>query len=267
MEQLHQKMNRCLRAYNIILTMLSIIFVLLSCDFQPNGVSFYVWEERDVSDGKMLMYKAPEPSDSDAISDSVWKRMSDIDILYLGKTLGNSREDFNHNQKCSPIFVHRFSGAVDTVYVGHHIGERNIIRTGYVSSYVKEGEWLVLECKIPGEINGDHYLANQEYRQSGKKTIFHAMWNYTYEGQERVFNSHITHYWIANRHTPDLYGPYTKNQLKRQLKSLSIPLPIKLNGLYDRYCHMFEPDSTVNRTRPKAFYFPHHRKRNGTLIE
>ena len=63
-------------------------------------------------------------------------------------------------------------------------------------------------------------------------------------------------------YSTDFYGPFNMNELKVQMHKLGIPLPMRLYGIYDRYVCNFSDEP-----EPKAFYWPHHHRREGTLIE
>lgn len=119
---------------------------------------------------------------------------------------------------------------------------------------------------MPGKIVGRDDLCNvkplDEYGPLGV-----SMRDCTYQGQEKVFESPIVDYWIASQHTPNLYGPFTKMELKAWMDRLGIPRPMRLYVPYDRYNYVWDSIGDGPNEEPKAFRWPHHRSRKGTLIE
>lgn len=153
-------------------------------------------------------------------------------------------------------FVHRASGRVDTLYNYTKPGG-NLLLFGYVSGYKRHERWMVLESKDPEEILGRKYLC----RPIPDKRVVHLD-DCTFEGQKKFFDSRIADYWIVYLYSTDFYGPFNMNELKVQMRKLGIPLPMKLYGIYDRYV-----DNYSDEPHPKAFYWPRHHYREGTLIE
>ena len=136
-------------------------------------------------------------------------------------------------------------------------------QVGYISRDYTSKKWIVMECKIPGEILGHDHLSELALEQ-GYDTLpayrlpMHA---YTYTGQKIVFESNQVHYWIASRKTADLYGPCSEKELIRQMKGLGIPLPIELDGNYDRYTR-----NDTDEQKPTEYYYPHHKARPNKVI-
>ena len=92
-----------------------------------------------------------------------------------------------------------------------------------------------METKLPGEILGKKHIS--DFNDIGDDTLLYDLAYYTYEGQEKVFESELSHFWIANSSTTDLYGPLTEEELVVQLEQLGVRLPIKLKNPYDRYVY------------------------------
>lgn len=153
-------------------------------------------------------------------------------------------------------FIHRASGRVDTLYRYTKPGG-DLLLFGYISGYKRHERWMVLEHKDPEEILGCNYLC----RPIPDKRVVHLD-DCTYEGQKKFFDSCVADYWIVNLYSTDFYGPFNMNELKVQMHKLGIPLPMRLYGIYDRYVCNFSDEP-----EPKAFYWPHHHRREGTLIE
>ena len=83
----------------------------------------------------------------------------------------------------------------------------------------------------PDKILGNtHLVVKRAINRKG-----HSMQDYDYEGQYIVFNSKLSDYWIASRHSPDLYGPMNIKELKRVGTSLGIEFPITLESNLDSY--------------------------------
>ena len=158
-----------------------------------------------------------------------------------------------------PLAVHRPTGRTDTMYTMF----LDSPQVGYISRDYTSKKWIVMECKIPGEILGHDHLSELALEQ-GYDTLpayrlpMHA---YTYTGQKIVFESNQVHYWIASRKTADLYGPCSEKELIRQMKGLGIPLPIELDGNYDRYTR-----NDTDEQKPTEYYYPHHKARPNKVI-
>lgn len=252
-----------------LFSLIALFPLYVSCDFEPRDVTFYVWEEEEVDNGRFLnvnrsdsvvidaenmpapecRYKANPRNiaqrrreDLTLASDSVWAYASRI-------------------WPCFPVRVHRASGRVDTLYCFDR--KSAVFDIGYISAFEKRKGWLVIESKVPGKILGHECLACDDY--NALDTFSLSMTYYTFAGQERVFASEEVDYWIASLRSYDIFGPLTRQELKKQMQKLHIPLPMKLDGYYDRYVYLLGRVDTT--PTPEAFYWPHHRNRVGTTIE
>lgn len=131
---------------------------------------------------------------------------------------------FRYNQ-WRPLFVHRTNGRIDTLC---STGLSRMY-VGYISREYKDDNWLIVESKQPDKILGNTHLVDKRaINYKGR-----SMNDYDYEGQYIVFNSKLSDYWIASRHSPDLYGPMNIKELKRVGTSLGIKFPITLESNID----------------------------------
>ena len=149
--------------------------------------------------------------------------------IYTGKdtvTIGESYDSIDLYDKWLPLFVHRTNGRIDTLCTS--ICCQNTC-TGYIQREYKDDNWLIVESKQPDKILGNTHLVDK--RAINYKGRF--MNDYDYEGQYIVFNSKLSDYWIASRHSPDLYGPMNIKELKRVGTSLGIEFPITLESNID----------------------------------
>lgn len=184
-----------------------------------------------------------------------------------GRTLRlNMSDDFYAgNIFPPPVYAHRPTGQVDTLHVG---GYEEVIPE-YVQRVHYGKKWLVLETKNVSLILGRDYLAREEYKSSPIDSLLLGC--YTYRGQRVLFDSDAPHYWMANRQTTDIYGPLTESELRTRLKRLRIPLPLILEGEYDRYVYNFTEELEGNRFRgerlPKEFHYWHWRERPDRTIQ
>lgn len=251
-------------------SILLFITIIVGCDFEPKDVSYFVWEEEEFCDGRNLKINTPDTICIDVMPDSL-KRFDDCgynlfctDAKDLQISTDSIWEENFRNRLYFPIYVHRFSGRIDTLYKRSYLYSAGQIEIGYVSGEKSSGNWLVVQSKKPGLILGYDYLSDKERFGCDKLSLY--MWDYSYEGQEKVFASDNVYYWIASRNTTDIYGPLTLDEIKAQMRDLGVPLPFKLDGRYDRYTYCRDSNGNI-LPQPKAFRWPNHRKRDGTLIE
>ena len=248
-----------------------LLLQLVSCDFEPKDVVFYVWEEEEWVDGRHVVCRYDDSLFSHGLPDSSRcypYTMHNVFCREESGLLGDTISDEDKSQKWYELFfLHRASGRVDTLYSpAYRNCSSSIMGLGYVSGGKKCGEWLVLECKKPGKIVGRDDLYNvKPLNQYGPLGV--SMMDCTYKGQEKVFESPIVDYWIASQHTPNLYGPFTKMELKAWMDRLGIPRPMRLYVPYDRYTYARDSIGDFPDEEPKAFRWPHHHSRKGTLIE
>ena len=137
---------------------------------------------------------------------------------------------------------------------------------------------IVMETKLPGEILGNRYFS--DYMNPRGDSLQYTLDYYTYKGQEKVFESEVSHFWIANKRTTDLYGPMTEKELALTLERSGIRLPLKLKNPYDRYVYprshtvyidsvsfQFNTDSLQPFPRPpRQFSWPHWNVRKKKVI-
>lgn len=242
------------------------LLLFSSCKDQPTDENFFVWENKMLSDGRYLAFKALEntPTYQESIPEKRFALCPTNMFCHQAKNLKASSDSLwqsDSQEELYPIYVHRPTGRIDTLYTTKS-EEGNDMCLGYISGFQKSGEFLVLECKKPGKILGHSYLANKE--QDKNLAIMNlTMSNYLSEGQEKVFESSIVSYWIANIHTTDLYGPFTIKSVQPQMLKLGLTLPLQLDGAYDMYT------SNNNREKTnlfKGFHRSNHRQREGTTI-
>ena len=169
-----------------------------------------------------------------------------------------------------PFYVHRPTGKTDTLYHGYYRLTATI-DFGHVHRECFLARWIILECRLPGRILGYSHLYDESYNDIPIDDL--GLASYTFEGQKRIFKSKNFDYWIINRLSTDLYGPFTVKQLVKQLKQLNIPLPVRLESSYFPYRKHYAngetypfPDSLYDN--PKAFSreYPHGDKVNAKII-
>ena len=179
--------------------------------------------------------------------------------LYCPHNMVARVDSFHMRIGACPLAVHRPTGRIDTMYTGF----LDSPQVGYVSRHCTLKKWIVMECKIPGEILGHDHLSELALEQGYDTLPAYRlpMSAYTYTGQKIVFESNQVHYWIASRKTADLYGPCSEKELIRQMKGLGIPLPIELDGNYDRYTR-----NDTDEQKPTEYYYPHHKARPNKVI-
>ena len=179
--------------------------------------------------------------------------------LYCPHNMVARVDSFHMRIGACPLAVHRPTGRIDTMYTGF----LDSPQVGYVSRHCTLKKWIVMECKIPGEILGHDHLSELALEQGYDTLPAYRlpMSAYTYTGQKIVFESNQVHYWIASRKTADLYGPCSEKELIRQMKGLDISLPIELDGNYDRYTR-----NDTDEQKPTEYYYPHHKARPNKVI-
>lgn len=253
-------------------TLVVCVVLLSACDFLPRDVSLYVCEDERRYDGRFLNIN-PDTACAGMMPDSSRRYELSSHNLYarhadsLLAEKDTSWERRYMKGRYHALRVHRASGRTDTLYYfGATYFGSEPVTIGYVSEDWKNKHWLVIQSKKPGLIVGREELSNPSALDArGELGVY--MRDCTYRGQEKVFESRIVDYWVASRHTADLYGPFNMTQLKRQLRHIGISLPLKLDGGYDRYTYSRDSVASFVGDSPKAFYWPHHRSRKGTVIE
>lgn len=215
---------------------LQLILICISCETDPSvGLYQFGWTD---DDGYRTFYiyrpdssfidttHVPETAFYDACAHNLWC----LDSSMLQKSHdGDSDRAYHH---IYPLFVHRPSGRVDTLYnpfIYHACG----LNFGHVHRECFLDKWIILECRLPGRILGYFHLFDDTYRDMPLDNLSEG--SYTYEGQRLIFESKDFDYWVVNRMTTDLYGPLTEKELLAQLKALDVPLPVELKSSYFPY--------------------------------
>lgn len=252
-------------AISILIGLLLIVCVSLFVrrlwtNFQHRNDIFYVDAYNQYCDGRMVIADFKDYQTDIDIPDSVPSLLVGSHSGMMG-IKGDNRL-MSSKYYCYPVFIHRSSGCVDTLYAP----QRGRIGVGYVCRSCYTGDWLVVESKIPYTILGESYIVDPNKRKP-KTPINHRMSDYTYEGQHFIFNSSKTLFWIFSRTTPDIFGPYTMQELSTQLVELGIELPITLNGLVNWYVEEDQRDYSKIRPKPKEFYFPNQTRHHDKIIE
>lgn len=256
-------MNVMKRILKYVLSMLALmtVFPLLmvvwllaaSYDSHRPGITFYVRENHEWGNGRTLeIYH----QDSAAMVFPEWAVCGAGPCnMYCQDSMEARVDSFYMRVGVCPVVVHRYSGRTDTVYTQF----KSDTDVGYVSRDACTEDWIVAECKLPGEILGHKGLTDYAIAAYGADTLpvqRLRIDSYTFIGQEIVFDSDIVHYWIASRKTPDIYGPFTEREAVCQMEKLGIPLPITLDGNYDRYVY-----NCSDEKRPDSFSWPNWRHR------
>lgn len=250
----------------IYMAMASLLLAMLQgCDRYPDA--YIIREEHEGGDGRTLciyledsLYVNWRP-DSPRQYHMRYKNICCRDEKDLDNTLDSLREKEHIDNKYALFYFHRASGRVDTLFA--YSGRGYLYILSYVSGYRDYGKWILLENKYIKDIVGLEDLCDStEYYDD---RILQG--SCTYEGQEKVFNSSIADYWIVNRYTTDFYGPFNMDEMKAQMHELGIPLPMKLDGMYDRYVYARDANGEFSDIFPKHFFWPRHRSRKGTVIE
>ena len=221
---------------SIIVTAIVMVCFAYCYTFLEGGWDSYFKTEHDYmrcSGGSTLIFETPDSclTCKDLHMDP--SRMYSITpySIYTGKdtvTIGESYDSIDLYDKWLPLFVHRTNGRIDTLCTS--ICCQNTC-TGYIQREYKDDNWLIVESKQPDKILGNtHLVVKRAINRKG-----HSMQDYDYEGQYIVFNSKLSDYWIASRHSPDLYGPMNIKELKRVGTSLGIEFPITLESNLDSY--------------------------------
>lgn len=251
-----------------LLMFLGLLTLVSCCKFNENE-TFFILEDEEWSDGRLLMVNKSDSILIKELADSTKRYFPTMHNMYSEEQedmILTSDSDWRwHIQTwpCYPIYVHRATGRVDTLYCFSSTSSHVCI--GYISASKQYKDWLIMESKVPGMILKHTYLADESRRQSEVFAL--SLCNYTYAGQKKVFDSRKVFYWMANQHTYDIFGPLTKKELKVLMQKQNIPLPIKLKGHYDRYVYARDSSHDILMNRPKEFKWPHHRKRSDITIE
>ena len=251
---------------------ISLLLLLASCFDDGPTMGLYGWYlDTNWSDGYSLHLYRPDSSYIDVnhvpgtpfykanSSYNFWCADKDSLIAYQPE----NGPDFNHT--LYPVYVHRASGRVDTLH-NSFIYRATAVPLGFVQRECEIEKWLILECKLPGEILSHSFLADTAYEAENPMSF--SMYMYTYEGQERIFESDLSHFWIISLHTTDMYGPLTEKELAAQLTQLGIALPVILKQRYSPYVRPGMSDgSFADIPEPKHFiYWPHDKKRKPKVI-
>jgi hypothetical protein len=171
------------------------------------------------------------------------------------------KSEFYHKYPPYPLFVHRADGRTDT------LSDMCGRIPGYVQRKYEDDEWLIVEIKQAYKILGRAHLVDKRSWKNGHPYLDLA--NYDFKGQKIVFNSKLSDFWIASKHSSNLYGPLNTKELKRMGKSLGISFPITLDGLDDVYAQPVNHDGSIadrRSERPKDYAWYHHTRRPDRVI-
>lgn len=230
---------------------------------EPTENIFYVGENDESRNGRELRVRFTSSNSAGvAIKDSTWVFSFCTKNLYTLDTLSYDRE------KCAnitiyPLKVHRASGRTDTLFC-HQF--RNIITDDHVFGYVRRDaeweDWLVCETKLPGLVMDSVYITHWRNIKSVPWDL--SLSDFSYKGQKLFFETEgNSFYWIAHTKKGELHGPLSESELVKRLKELQIPLPLELDGRYDRYT--FNRKESVH-AKPKEYSWLHHRSRTNKII-
>lgn len=266
----------------VIISLFGLLFVLFLTlfiyrfwiDIQHRNEYFYVDVYNQYCDGRMVVCNFENYNTDIIIPDSILSLSINKHSEMIGIQGGHDLISSKYSRY--PVCLHRISGHVDTIYTS----QRGRVGVGYVCRMCYTGKWLVIESKMPYMILGNNYFADIDNRHKPLMPIDYLMSHYTYEGQRIVFESPKSYFWLFNRTSPDIYGPYTMNQLREQLIRQGILLPITLQGLSDWYVEedthdieqRFEESETVSptimkdKTKPEDYYYPNQTKRPDIVI-
>lgn len=254
----------CLATCALVPVFIVFLIVLLNgLDERSRGSAlFYIEEDPEYGNGRNLVtnYEGNDYWEKNGIgrldSTCLWPTHKRLMDMPSNQPETDEIDSFFTPQRC-PIYIHRFSGQVDTFYC-----YKAVIDIGYIQRYAKTEEWMIMECKSPRQILGSSY---EETRStSGTKGCLDC---YTWEGQRLVFESPESYFWIAGKKSPHLYGPLSISQLPILLKRLGMVLPITLKGKYDRYVHNHADYKGWQDDMPHEFYWPHHKSRPDRIIQ
>ena len=238
-----------------VLVALGILLIFIG---SHSDITFYIHEAEDGGgNGRILELCHRDSSKIIYPNNEIYH--ANTPNLYCPHNMVARVDSFHMRIGACPLAVHRPTGRIDTMYTGF----LDSPQVGYVSRHCTLKKWIVMECKIPGEILGHDHLSELALEQGYDTLPAYrlSMSQYTYTGQEIVFASNRVHYWIASRKTADLYGPCSEKELVRQMKGLGIPLPIELDGNYDRYTR-----NDTDEQKPTEYYYPHHKARPNKVI-
>ncbi len=244
-------------------------FLISNFDDRPKNGLYRFYEDETWGDGRELQLYRPDSSFIDTTyipgacfypaSCNMWCLDKDSLISY------SNDSDYCY-RTLYPVYVHRASGRIDTLHNSFVLYAHDM-DIGYIHRKWESDLWFVMESKRPGEILGYSYIVDDAYKNRNPLNL--VMMNYSYEGQEKVFESQNSYFWIIQRHTTDIYGPLTEEQLVAQLKTLDIQFPINLRAIYNRYVMPRINDSErsfADLPKPKHFYWPRHKKTKDKVI-
>lgn len=214
---------------------LHLVLLCISCETDPSvGLYQFAWTDDD-GYRHFMIYRP----DSSLIDTTHIAGTAFLDAGHNLWCLDSTELRMSHDgdfskeyQNIYPLYVHRPSGRTDTLFLSHTwhaIG----LDFGHVHRELFLDKWIILECRLPGRILGYSHLFDDTDRDTPLDDLSEG--SYTYEGQRLIFESKNFDYWVINRLTTDLYGPFTEEELVTQLKTLEITLPVKLKSSYFPY--------------------------------
>ena len=251
---------------------IGIVFCLLplfiSCEeYERPKYGLYGWEYSHYTGNVRYLLIFPDSFLNEPVQSSAKKYYGFQENLWCLDSVSHVLWQDILSRPLFSILVHRSSGRTDTLY-----SASQYINFGHIHRECFMDKWIIIECRLPGRILGYSYLCDKAWREKPVDNL--KLENYTYEGQKRIFKSKNFDYWIINRLSTDLYGPFTVKQLVKQLKQLKIPLPVRLES--SRFCYALErlkngdinpfPDSLYDYPKAPIREYPHGDKVNAKII-
>lgn len=242
---------------NIVAILLGLIVCIIYQDIKYHSGTFDIIEEHEYGNGRMLKFNDLEPQFEDKVHP---QKKLDTSFSNLYNRDGSGMHYFvdSMNLGIYPLYVHRFSGRVDTLYAAKR---ETLYSIGYIQRVHYGKKWLVIEVKDIFRTLGYQHLAGEEYKKYNRDCLNLSC--YTYEGQRIFFDSDSSDFWIVNRYVTHMYGPLTEAELRTQLKRLHISLPLTLEGMYDRYVY----NQQITVEPPKEFHYWHWQERPDRIIQ
>ena len=150
------------------------------------------------------------------------------------------------------MHVHRSTGEIDTFFwFSNHS-----VCIGYINRWAEYENCLLVETKQPYKILKDNYLGEDSccYPYNRDERSIHRQFCYNSEGQWIMFKAPPTDYWIAELRSPDIYGPLSIEEFRKEILKRGIKLPITLEGTYTRYVECSPPCGSIIPNTPVAIY-------------